>query len=77
MGRKDLVPRGTTLWCVFEAVSAPPFIFQGPFYEVDGDMAVIAEPGRVTVFTFPLHRCFFTKEGAERYIRDVLGGGRV
>ena len=73
MRRKNLVPRGTPLWCVFD--NDPPAILNGPLCEVDGDTAVIGD--HYNRFTFPLHRCFFTKEGAVRYIQDVLGGGEA
>lgn len=73
MGWKYLLLRGTPLWCVF--ANDPPTILNAPLYKVDGDTAFIGNHSNW--FTFPLHRCFFTKEGAVRYIQDVLGGGEA
>lgn len=76
MGRKDLVPRGTPLWCV-HVVNGEPFAGIGAFYEVDGDLAVLTGSLPFSVSVVPLHRCFFREEGAKAYIRDVLGGGQA
>lgn len=74
MRRKDLVPRGTPLWCV-QVVNGQPRAGMGFFYEVDGDLAVLTGSLPWSISVAPLHRCFFAEEGAKAYIRDVLGGG--
>ncbi len=74
MGRKDLVPRGTPLWCV-QVVNGVPHVGTGCFYAVDGDLVILGGSLPFSISVAPLHRCFFREEGARAYIRDVLGGG--
>lgn len=82
MRRKDLVPKGTFLYCVVNVVGRP-WMFTGFLYGVDGDWAIISDSGLNLArigsnnVRFMLHHCFFTEEGAQAYIRDVLGGGQA
>lgn len=75
MRRKGL--EGAFLYCVVNDLNGP-WIFTGFLCEVNDAYAVIADSGlnRVNVgghnVRFSLHNCFFTREGAERYIEYLL-----
>lgn len=76
MRRKDLVPRGTPLWCVYAAVN-PPAVIRANFCDAYIDLAFLISKDMRFQYLLPMECCFFTEEGARAYIRDVLGGGQA
>ena len=74
MRHKNLVPRGTPLWCVYAGVT-PPDVFRANFCEAYKDFVLLISEDMSFQSLIPMDRCFFTEAGAKAYIRDVLGGG--
>ena len=76
MRRKDLLPKGTTVYVVYPAIY-PRFLIDAYFIRVDGDMAVCADTVDGFVNKYPLCCCFLTLPAADAYLNGWHRGGQA